>query len=167
MKRLVFLILLFGAQAEAQSVRHRFELIATVGRSAFGEDEEGRNVFGSSLRYSITDGLGIEPEVLYMWEDEGGVSNRSVTVIPHISLDFKPKSNVRPYLIAGVGWLHFTGTVRHSFLPSPVNFSGNNLSWNVGVGVKIFLVRRVFLAPDFRAGHDPGARLTLNVGFAF
>ena len=165
MKRILFLILLLPVSSDAQEVGRRFELRATAGRAAFDEDH-GAKVFGAALRYSIADRLGIEPEVLYMVFDEGGfVLSRRVVVTPHLSLDFRRNSRIRPYLIGGVGWQRYTNTTRYA---SPnYEFSGNDWTWNAGFGVKMYLTPRAFLAPDFRFGQQPVARLTASIGFTF
>ena len=166
MKRILFLILLLRVSSDAQEAAKRFELKATAGRAAFDEDH-GAKLFGAALRYSITDRLGIEPEILYMVFDEGGfVLSRRVVVTPHLSLDFRRKSRVRPYLIGGMGWQRHTSIATYPG-SSGSEFSGNDWTWNAGFGVKVFLTPRVFLAPDFRFGQQPAARLTATVGFTF
>src|SRR5688572_3582753 len=158
MKLTALLILIFAATAEAQQFS-RPEIKATVGWVGFiDEDFIDHGVFGGAVRYYITSRLAVEPEALYM---VGPGSDRDFTLIPHVSFDFLGRPKVQPYAIGGVGWL------RHSQRFGPMKFTNNEWVINGGVGVKIFLTPRLFVAPEFRMGFETTARVTASIGFLF
>ena len=65
-------------------------------------------------------------------------------------------SRVRPYWLVGVGF--FNGG-RH--------WSGSSgVTPTAGLGVRIFLNRTLFLAPELRVGYVPMARATVVVGYS-
>jgi hypothetical protein len=95
--RTFLVILLFAASAHAQQ-KPRPEIKATAGWVGFiDESWINHTVIGGSARYYLTPRVGVEPEILYMI---GPGSDRDVTLIPHISFDFRTRENVRPYVIA-------------------------------------------------------------------
>jgi hypothetical protein len=155
--RVVLVMLLFVVAAEAQ--RPAPEVRGTALWAGFiDESFIDHGAFGGSVRYYLTRRLGIEPEVLYM---VGPRQDRDLTVIPHLNWDFRPGSDLKPYLIGGVGWL------RHWDQIGPNRFSVNSWSWNFGVGVRVPVTPRMFVAPEFRVGIEPTVRVGGSVGFSF
>jgi hypothetical protein len=134
----------------------------TTGVTAWLDEVTDYSVtLGGAFRRYLTPRWSIEPEVLYLI---GEGSMRDITVIPHISYDFRTQKPVRPYLTAGVGWRHqrqeFPGSMSPSFRHNEVTVSG-------GFGVKVFVTPRVFLAPEVRTGFEPIFRATGSFGFVF
>jgi hypothetical protein len=158
MRHITFMILFFAVAAEAQQ-RPNPEIHLTGGWVGFiDEDLLDHAAIGASFRYYLTRRVGIEPEVLYMI---GPGADRDVSVIPNLSFDFRPGQQVRPYIIGGVGLLHH----RDEF--NFMKFTDNEWTVNGGVGVKVFLTPRVFVAPEFRLGFETTFRAGGSVGFAF
>jgi len=158
MKLTTFVILLFAAAAEAQQ-KPRPEIKATAGWVGFIDEAFiDHGVVGGAIRYYITPRVGIESEVLYM---AGPGSDRDFTLIPHVSFDFLRRQKVQPYVIGGAGWLH------HSQKFGPLKFSNNDWVVNGGVGVKVFITPRLFVAPEFRLGFETTVRATGSIGFVF
>jgi len=158
MRRVIFLILLLAASAEAQQ-KPGPEVKATAGWVGFiDEDWINHKIVGAAARFYLTTRIGLEPEVLYMI---GPGSDRDVTLIPNLSFDFMTREKVRPYIIGGVGLMH------HSEKIGPIRFSDNEWVGNGGVGVKFFLTPRLFVAPEFRLGFETILRAAGTVGFTF
>jgi hypothetical protein len=151
-------LILFTAAAEAQQ-RPPAEIKGTAGWIGFlDEDILNHGVFGGAVRYYLTPGIGIEPEFLYMI---GPGDDRDITLIPHITFDFARSEKVRPYFIGGVGWMYHTDRV------GPFNISANDWVVNGGIGVKLFITPRMFVAPEYRMGFETIVRATASVGFTF
>ena len=156
--RTLLVILLLAASAHAQQ-KPRPEIKLTAGWVGFiDESWISHTVIGGSARFYVTRRIGVEPEILYMI---GPGSDRDVTVIPHISFDFRSREKVRPYLIGGAGWMH------HSQKIGPIRFSNNEWVGNGGVGVKFFLTPTLFVAPEFRLGFETIFRGAGSIGFTF
>lgn len=155
------MLFVYGAlnAVAAEAQRPGPEVRATAGWGGF-IDESWINhvIFGGSVRYYLARRVALEPEVLYM---RGPGTDRDVTVIPHISYDFRPGKPVRPYIIGGAGLLH------HSEKFGPTPFTDNEWTANFGVGVRVPVTPRVFVAPEFRIGWEPTLRIAGSVGFTF
>ncbi|HYR90805.1 MAG TPA: outer membrane beta-barrel protein [Terriglobia bacterium] len=155
---IVFAILLWSFSAEAQE-KPRPELRVTGGWVGFiDEDWIDHGAVGGSVRYYLTQRLAVEPELLYM---VGPGSDRDITLIPHISFDFRPGRAVRPYVIGGVGFHQF----RDKF--NGFEFRDNQWTANGGFGVRIPIVPNVFVAPEFRLGFETLLRAAASIGFTF
>ena len=122
------------------------------------EDWIDHKIVGAAARFYLTTRIGVEPEVLYMI---GPGSDRDATLIPNLSFDFMSREKVRPYIIGGVGLLH------HSEKIGLIRFSDNEWVGNGGVGVKLFLTPRLFVAPEFRLGFETIFRGAGTIGFTF
>jgi hypothetical protein len=154
----VLLVLLLAASAQAQN-KPRPEIKLTTGWIGFiDESWINHSIVGGAARFYLTPRVGIEPEILYMI---GPGSDRDVTLIPHVSLDFLSGEKFRPYVIGGAGWMH------HSQKIGPIRFGNNEWVGNGGVGVKFFLTPRLFVAPEFRIGFETILRAAASIGFTF
>jgi len=164
MKRVFFTIIFLGTAgtAEAQEPGRRNELKFMTGLTAWlDEVTDYSATIGGAYRRYITPRLSIEPEFLYLI---GAGSIRDITVIPNISYDFRPGRPIRPYLTAGVGWIHHSEKYPGALLP---DFSFNDVTVSGGIGVRVFVTPRVFLAPEVRIGFEPIFRATGSFGFVF
>jgi hypothetical protein len=100
-----------------------------------------------------------EPEFQYLWAGRG---HDDLVLLPNLNFDFRrPPARVRPFVVFGVGltW------VRNRF----GTFRSSHTGWHGsgGGGVKVFLNRRWFVAPDFRIGVEPHSRFTVGIGYEF
>jgi len=135
------------------------ELRVTGGWVGFiDEDFIDHGAIGASLRYYLTLRVALEPELLYMI---GPRNDRDITLIPHISFDFRPGQPVRPYVIGGVGFHQF----RDKF--NGVEFTDNQWTANGGVGVRIPVAPNIFVSPELRLGFETFIRAAASVGFTF
>jgi hypothetical protein len=158
LRRVIFSILLFAAAAEAQQ-KPRPEGRLTAGWMGFiDESWIDHGAFGGSVRYYLTRRVAVEPELLYMI---GPGADRDVMLIPHVSLDFRPGQPLRPYVIGGVGLLH------HRDRFGPIEFTDNEWAWTAGLGIRIPIASRMFVAPEFRVGVEPASMITGTFGFTF
>src|SRR3989449_8286484 len=140
---IIFAILLWSLAAEAQG-KPKPELRVTGGWVGFiDEDFIDHGAIGASLRYYLTRRVAVEPELLYMI---GPGNDRDITVIPHISFDFRPGQPVRPYVIGGGGFHQFRGKINGGEL------TGKPWTANGGVGVGRTSSPHRFFLP----GHRPG-----------
>lgn len=93
-------------------------------------------------------------------------------VQPNVAVDFTdPRKRFVAYGIAGVGVLHhegrFFGRDFATGAPRVFDVSINTWTASIGGGLKIFLTDRLFVSPEFRVGHEPTVRATINVGYVF
>jgi hypothetical protein len=164
------------ASAQQDLSEPKAEIKVSAGISTFNADRTNNNntyrhtIIGGALRYYIYRQVSIEPEVLFMWR---GQNDRDVVFTPHLALDLMPSNwRVVPYVLVGVGAEHHRDqiTYRDFFNGNQVvtkKISGFTVSANAGVGAKLFLTDRLFVAPEVRGGHEPSFRASLSVGYVF
>ena len=142
--------------------RDRGEISAKFGYAAFPDNAFIPHfVVGGGPRFYLTRRFSVEPEILYM---KGPGFDRDLALNLNCSMHFRPGSQMRPYLIGGVGILHHRNRIR--FAPEET-FSGNDLSFGGGVGFKVMVSDRVFIAPEVRVGWNPFLMITSSVGYSF
>jgi hypothetical protein len=147
------------------------EIKLTAGASGFTSDD-GRiphGVAGGSFRVYVTRRVSIEPEFLYM---RNSPNDEDYLIQPSVAYDLTdPTDRVVPYLIAGVGVLHhrgrFFGVDFDTRQPRVFDSSYTALAGSAGAGVKLFLTKRLFIAPEGRVGHQPSLRGTISIGYVF
>ncbi|HUS12356.1 MAG TPA: hypothetical protein VMZ30_17950 [Pyrinomonadaceae bacterium] len=122
----------------------------TVGASGFTSDD-GRIphvVAGASLRVYVT---------------------RRVSSVAYDLTD--PTKSVVPYVVAGLGVLHhrgrFFGLDFDTGQPRVFDTSFTVPAASACAGVKIFLTKRLFIAPEGRLGRQPSLRSTVSIGYVF
>ena len=160
-----------AAQEDRRPPKAEIKFLAGV--STFTNDPTNNyhhTIVGGAVRYYVTRHISLEPEVLYMWR---GQNDRDVVITPHLALDLlDPAKKVVPYVMAGVGVEHRRDLIRYFDF-----FNGNQLvtrridgyvwSANAGAGVKFFLGKRLFVAPEVRTGHEPSRRFSISIGYVF
>ena len=151
--------------------RPKAEIRLTGGASGFTSDT-GRiphAVGGGSLRIYVTRRVSIEPEFLYMRN-----SPNDQDYLTQVSAAYDiGDSNRRfvPYVVAGAGVLRhrseFFGSDFVTGEPRVFDTSYTSLALSAGGGVKMFLTKRLFFAPEGRVGYQPSLRATVSVGYVF
>lgn len=149
----------------------RAEIKMLVGASDFGTDNGSYPHFvaGVATRIRISRHWSIEPEFNYM---RRSANDQDYVVQPNVVYEFKKlDGRVVPYLIGGVG------VVRHKSIfngsdfvtGAPVTFDTSYTTWtaSAGGGLKVFLSKNLFVAPEARLGREPTARATISVGYVF
>ena len=147
------------------------EVKLTVGASGFTSDD-GRiahAVAGGSLRIYVTRRVSIEPEFLYM---RNSPNDQDYLTQASVAYDFADSSKrVVPYVVAGVGVLHhrgqFFGIDFVTREPRIFDASFTVFAASAGGGVKIFLAKGLFIAPEGRVGRQPSLRGTISIGYSF
>lgn len=145
------------AQPATRSDSRNIELRGTFGYSAFADDSLlHHSVAGGSMRIYITRRFSVEPELLYMYRSK---ADQDVIFTPHVAFDFAGSNGrIKPYVIGGVGVL------RHRSITGRGSFSSNSWSAGGGIGVKIFITKRIFISPEARLGWEPFLRVTGSIG---
>lgn len=153
--RRVGLFLLLATAAPAQT---RLEVRGTAGGAWFlDESPIGHYAVGGSARFYLTERLSLEPEVLYLRKDR---NDQDFVLLPNAAFDFVRRGrDVVPYVIGGAGLIRTRLRVGTGF------FSSNSWSVSGGVGVKVFVSPRWFIAPEGRIGTEPLTRLTVSIGY--
>jgi hypothetical protein len=162
---IVFLVVdLLAANGDAraqdsarQGHESRLELKGAAGYSSFVDDGPLPHfVIGGSARIRIFRGLGLEPELTYMYRSQ---QDRDFILVPNLIWEFRRKDRVVPYLIGGFGLLH------HLERSGNYEMSGDFRVAHFGFGTKIFLNRRLFVAPEVRIGWEPHIRIAGTAGY--
>jgi hypothetical protein len=82
--------------------------------------------------------------------------------MPNVVFDFTRRElRFQPYAIGGVG------LERHRELTGIGYYWSNSWTASAGIGAKIFLTDRLYVAPEFRLGLEPIVRITGSIGYVF
>jgi len=157
---LLLALLLWASPAFGEPLAGVMELRGTVGYSNFlDEDPLHHLVTGGSARFFVTNRIAVEPEFLLMYRSSRDIDFQ---VIPNVVFEFtKRESRFQPYAIGGVG------LQRHRELTGTGYYWSNSWTASGGIGTKIFLSDRLYVAPEFRLGLEPIVRITASIGYVF
>lgn len=133
----------------------RGSVAGTFGYANFlDESAQHHMTFGGAARIYFTQRAAIEPEVTYLYRS---AEDKDLLLQANITRDLgKATGRAVPYVIAGVGRIW-------TFNP---RFTVSSWTTGGGVGTRIFLTDRFFVAPEVRLGTEPILRLQLSAGFA-
>jgi hypothetical protein len=117
----------------------------------------GQLMAGGSFRYYVTGKTSLGPELVYFRPCDRQAftfHHPQMTGLLQIARDLT-QGNVRPYLIAGAGF------IRHrSLYPQPAK-----AELTAGAGIKISVTNRTFIAPELQFGLGTvSTRLSVSVG---
>lgn len=116
-------------------------------------------VVGGAVKLPISSRLALEPELLYLYHSR---ADQDFHFIPNVVYELLPNpQRIRPYLIGGAGWQ------RHRELTGTGYYSSSSWTFGGGVGARIFLTRRLYVAPEIRLGWEPFLRATGSIGYVF
>lgn len=156
---------------DEDSLRPKAEIRLTGGASGFTSDD-GRiphGVVGGSFRVYLTRRVSIEPEFLYMTNNPNDRDYLGQVSVAY-DLGDSDKRFV-PYVVAGAGILRhrsqFFGADFDTRQPRVFDTSYTSFAASAGGGVKMFLTKRLFIAPEARVGYQPSVRGTVSVGYVF
>jgi hypothetical protein len=159
--RLLPVVLLLSAWAVSAQVKgpsRGFAVQGDLGAVKF-LDYRAHGAIGGSVRLPFSKRWAFQPEFQYLWAGHG---HDDLVFLPNLNFDFRRSpARVRPFAIFGVGLIQTRsrfGTLRSS-----------STTWHAsgGGGVKVFLNRRWFVAPDFRIGIEWHSRFTVGIGYEF
>lgn len=143
------------------------EIKLTVGAADFGTDQRSiaHGLAGGSVRIYVTRRLSVEPEFLYL---RNSPDDQDYIIQPNFAYDLAdPTKRFVPYLIGGVGVINhhgrFFGVDFDTGQPRVFDTSFTGWTASGGGGVKIFLTKRLFIAPEARVGHEPSVRGTVSM----
>jgi hypothetical protein len=110
-----------------------------------------------------------EPELNYMRRSS---NDQDYVVQPNVVYEINSVGDrVVPYLIGGVGVIrHKSVFHEYDFVTgAPVTFDTSYTTWStsVGAGLKVFLSKHLFVAPEARVGREPTVRATVSFGYVF
>jgi hypothetical protein len=169
----VLLTLLVPSHVVAQDSgsRPKVEIKMIVGASDFGDDNESypHFVVGTATRIHISRRWSIEPEYNYMRRSS---NDQDYVVQPNVVYEFHPPgTSMVPYLIGGVGVIRHKSVFHGSdfVTGAPVTYDTSYTTWSAsaGAGLKVFLSKHLFVAPEARVGREPTVRATLSIGYVF
>jgi len=145
-----------GDQGAWQS-SNRIETKGSLGLTDFLDEAPLHHFLGGgSVRIRIKGGLGLEPELSYLYRSE---HDRDLLLIPNLVYEFRRRGRLIPYFIGGVGMIvHFEKW-------GPFEWSSKWRYATGGFGTKLFLTRRLFFAPEVRIGWEPSLRISGSLGY--
>ena len=142
---------------------------AVVGRSSFIDEVWDQfTTIGGGARVFVTPRLAIGPEVAYLRGEFDARDTSNLSVTGNLTFDFirdDHKRRVVPYLAAGGGYLRqrtLVGSGPGSTALRPFTSGEGTLS--AGLGLRIAVASRMFIAPEFRFGWEPETRIAVTVG---
>ena len=149
----------------------RAEIKMIVGASDFGTDDESypHLVVGAASRIHLSRHWSIEPEFNYM---RRSATDEDFVFQPNVVYEFHPRgTRVVPYLIGGVGFIRHKGVFNDTdfVTGAPVTYDTSYRTWSAsaGGGLKVFVSKHLFIAPEARIGREPTARATVSIGYVF
>ena len=157
--------------AQDSDPQPRVEIKMIVGASDFGTDNESYPHFvaGTAFRIRISRHWSIEPEFNYMRRSS---NDEDYVVQPNVVYEFNRLGDrVVPYLIGGVGFIRHKSVFRGTdfVTGAPVTYDTSYRTWSAsaGGGLKVFVSKNLFVAPEARVGWQPTARATVSIGYVF
>ena len=168
---LVTLLITSHVAAQESEPRPRAEIKMTFGASDFGTDNRSypHFVVGASTRFRITRRWSIEPKFNYM---RRSADDEDYIFQPNVVYEFHPAgTRVVPYLIGGVGVIKNKSVYRDTdfVTGAPFTLDTSYTTWtaNAGGGLKVFVSKNLFIAPEARLGSNPTVRATVSIGYVF
>jgi hypothetical protein len=140
-----------------------------VGRSGFIDEVwDYFTTIGVGARWFVTPRLAIGPEIAYLTGEFDSLEASHLSVTGNLTFDFVRDGHDRrvvPYVVAGGGYLRQRTLVgRGPGTPGLQPYSSSEGTVSAGVGVRIAIGSRVFVAPEFRVGWEPETRIGVIVG---
>jgi uncharacterized membrane protein len=159
------LVLICGLSATAQDRRSVEVQVSAGARNSITEgtcsNGTPQPTFAVSFRYHVTPKTSVGPEIAYVRPCVRQVFtyfHPNSSQMLQIARDLTNGKKVRPYLIGGIG------VVQH--LESGGRGRSSRLEAVGGAGVKFFLTKRFFVAPEFRVtGGAPSMWFSVGGGY--
>ena len=140
-----------------------------VGRSGFIDEAwDYFTTVGGAARVYVTPRLAIGPEVAYLTGTSGAREASNVSVTGTLTFEAKPDRHsprVVPYLVVAGGYLRQKTLVGRGPGSSELTpFISSEPTVSAGIGARITLGARAFIATEFRLGWEPETRIAVSVG---
>jgi Outer membrane protein beta-barrel domain len=158
-----FLLFVATSSAGAQPASRSPSVEGAIGHAAFvDEDPVDHVTFGGAARVALSPRVSVGPEVVYMI---GPGEDRDLFLTGNLWFDFfGPTADgprrATPYLIVGAGLMRHQDEFFRDFTTHEGAVTG-------GIGVRIAIGDRWYVAPEARLGWEPHSRLTATVGYTF
>lgn len=157
--RILLLLLVLGTAipAAAQTTRPAAIVEGVFGWAGFIDEAWiDHTMYGAGARLYVRPRLAIGPEFLVL---DGPPGDVDWTLMGTVTFDLRhDSSGATPYLVVGAGYLR-----TYMDLGSQWYSSGEWIT-SGGVGVRIPLGRRFFVAPELRIGYEPELRFGVTIG---
>jgi outer membrane protein with beta-barrel domain len=157
----VGVLVALGAASVAAQDRPTLIVEGVTGYAGFvDEDWIDRTMIGAGARVFVTPRIAIGPEYVYL---RGTLDEHDWTLTGNATIDVlvergPARRRVIPYIAVGAGYLRQTTQVgTGSFTSSEGTVSG-------GIGARIAMGPRFFIAPEFRMGWEPEMRIGVTLG---
>ena len=168
---LITLLVTSHVVAQDSDSQPRAEIKMFVGASDFSLDSQASPHFvvGAATRIRISRHWSIQPEFNYMRRSS---NDQDYVFQPNVVYEFNRLGDrVVPYLIGGVGVIRHKSVIHGSdfVTGAPVTFDNSYTTWSAsaGAGLKVFVSKHLFVAPEARVGLQPTARATVSIGYVF
>jgi hypothetical protein len=144
-------------------------IAVVVGRSGFIDEVwDYFTTIGGGARWFVTPRLAIGPEVAYLTGEFDGLDASHLSFTGNVTFDFVREGNNRrvvPYVAAGGGYLRQRTLVgRGPGVAGLAPFTSGEGTVSGGIGARVAISSRVFVAPEFRLGWEPTTRVVVIVG---
>ncbi len=174
----VILLLPLAARAEIKAGSFEVEPFAGYNFFEHGQNLQDYLIYGGRVGYNFTRYFGMEGVVEYM---QSRVDDRSIrgnkegqfrSPINHVYLTMYhldavyhplPDSSFNPFIVAGIGGLHYHPSISHGDMPA----------FNVGIGAKYWVTDNIALRVDVRdyvvteIFHDSYNNLAVTAGITY
>lgn len=168
---LISLLVTSHVAAQDSALQSKAEIKMMVGASDFGTDDKSYPHFvaGTAFRIRISRHWSVEPEFSYMRRSS---NDEDYVVQPNVVYEFNSiEDRVVPYLIGGVGVIRHKSVFYGSDFVTgvPVTYDTSYTTWSAsaGAGLKVFISKRLFVAPEARLGYQPTVRAGVSIGYVF
>ena len=117
--------------------------------------------------------LGLEVLHANMFGKYNDYKERALLVTPLVEYEFSLGRRINPYLVIGFGYTQYRAlepNAENNFDPSLPEFewrSEGGINLSGGLGLRLFMTKGFFVAPEVRIGLLPVLRSTVSVGYAF
>jgi hypothetical protein len=123
---------------------------------------------GGGARWFVTPRLAVGPEVAYLTGEFDSLKASHLSVTGNITFDVVrdvDNRRVVPYVAAGGGYLRQRTLVgRGPGVPGLAPFISSEGAVSAGIGARVAVSSRVFVAPEFRLGWEPTTRIAVMIG---
>jgi len=168
---LIALLIAPHVVAQESGSQPRAEIKMIVGASDFGTDDQSypHLVVGAATRIRLSRHWSIEPEFNYM---RRSANDEDYVFQPNVVYEFTMKEKrFVPYLIGGVGFIRHQSVYKDYDVVTgaPITFDTSYKTWSAsaGGGLKVFISKNLFVAPEARLGREPTVRATVSIGYVF
>lgn len=154
--------------------------VAVEGGYSWGLDDSPPHAivrgFSVSVRASQRWRVGVEYLDANMFGPYESTEAHAWLVTPTLEYEFRAAGRLKPYVVFGAGYTRYRDLIP-TFARASADLDDYELvyewdeqsSMNLagGLGVRLYLTKRLFIAPELRIGLLPFLRTTVSVGYSF